>query len=50
MSMNAETYVRFNVSQRSDLGAHSISNAQKCQHPADKFFEDLTTQKYQSFL
>ena len=43
-------YVLLNVLKSCDLGAHSITLAQKCQHPADKIFQDLTTQNYQSFL
>ena len=42
--------VCFNVLRSSDLSEQSITNAQKCQAGGDKFYQGLTTQKYQCFL
>ena len=40
----------FNVLRSSDLSEQFNSNSQKCQGGADKFYQGLRTQKYQSFL
>ena len=42
--------VCFNVLWSCDLSEQSITNAQKCQEGGDKFYQGLTTQKYQCFL
>ena len=41
---------QLNVSESCDLSEHSNTNAPKCQQGADKFFQGIDIQKYQSFL
>ena len=43
-------YSQLNVLRPCDLCPQAITHSQKCQDPADKFFQGLTTQKYQSLL
>jgi hypothetical protein len=49
MSHRVVIYVRLNVLRSCDLCLQAITLSQKCQDPAHKFFQGLTTQNYEKF-